>query len=583
MPYHLQLRFVLFAAGLPLACHDHAPPVAGVALQATGQTRTDQPLVDEATWKRWTTADYLVVAPAEFAEALAPLIAHRESLGHAVALLSTEQIYRRFSHGEPSAEAIRTAVLHVEKQSGGRLQFLFLIGDVNAREEGADTDRSLSLPTHYLRKVEYEHHRADEHEHEFPFVQTGHDHANEEFPSDRPYGLVANQRRISVGRLPARTAAEVRGYVQKLVAYEAQSGAGAWRRRLVVTAGPANFGALADGAIEAIATEMLDQTVSYDFDIRFTFAKEGSPYAGRLDQLHSRWRSNLETGSLIAAYIGHGSAHGFDDAHFRGRHYFIGTREDAELLKIPLGNPLFLSITCNTGAFDLPSGQRSMAEAMVLNPSGAIAVYAASRETHPYPNALLGQAAIEQFVNRRPRTVGEGLEAAMATARKASIPLAELLLDTEIEPLKKEHEGLYNLFGDPGIRLQYASPVALVRAGAGSDLTPGAKFIVDANASESAMHGRAFFTLETPRSVIRGHLIEPSIISVAPNDGAFLAMEKNWQTANDKTIATRNTDVVNGKAQVEFSAPSKPGRYLVKVLFESDKSAAIGHLALNVK
>ncbi len=538
----------------------------------------EAPTADASAMKRCANADYLIIAPEEFVESLAPLVAHREGLGHTVASLSIEEIYRLFSKGKPSAEAIREAITQIDKQ-GGRLRFLFLVGDVNARDE---MPTSVSLPTHYVKKVEYEHHRADEHDHEFPFERGDHNHENEEYPTDRPYGLLSATRRISVGRLPARTPGEVRGYVQKIIKYETQRAAGAWQRKLIVTAGAANFGALADAAIEGIATDMLDAKVSYDFDIRFTFAKEGSPYASRLDQLPLRWRSELESGALIATYVGHGSFYGFDDTHFRDRHYFIGTRNDASFLNVQKGNPFFLSITCNTGAFDLADGSRSMAEALVMNPSGAIAVYAATRETHPYPNALLGEAVIEQFINQRPRTIGEGLLEVMSSARKASIPLAELLVQGEIEPLKEEHEGLYNLLGDPATRLQYARAVALQRTDANSDLKPKAKFSIDADLASTSLSGRALFTLETQRSVIRGVIAEPEVISAMPTARAFGAMDTNWQRANDKVIATKEVEVVGGKARVEFSAPSTPGRYLVKVFVEGDKSAA-GHIAFNVK
>ncbi len=220
------------------------------------------------------------------------------------------------------------------------LIFALWVCSVRGRLDGSVSQRCAPIRRPRItreRRLDYENHRSDEHE--FPYTQGTHDHANEEFPSDRPYAFASKTRRISVGRLPARASKELRDYVQKLIAYETPRGAGAWRQRLVVTTGRANFGALADGAIEAVATEMLDEKISYDFHVRFTLAKFGSPYVGRLDQRHTRWRTDMESGALIAAYAGHGSAYGFDDEHFRDRHHFIGTKNDADLLDIQRGNP----------------------------------------------------------------------------------------------------------------------------------------------------------------------------------------------------------------------------------------------------
>src|SRR5262249_3888247 len=163
-----------------------------------------------------------------------------------------------------------------------------------------------------------------------------------------------------------------------LVAYEAGHAQGSWPRRLALFAGPANFGPVADRLIETTAFRLLDDEVSYDYDIDVVFAKPESPYAYRFDRLRDKLVSDLNQVPLIAAYVGRGSYSSFDEVAFRNPWYGIARVEDAARLQIPSGKPFFLSFTCNTGAFDLGSGRLSMAEELILNPDGPIAVFASS-------------------------------------------------------------------------------------------------------------------------------------------------------------------------------------------------------------
>src|SRR5207244_6910964 len=129
------------------------------------------------------------------------------------------------------------------------------------------------------------------------------------FPSDHPYGVVtiataAKPLRLAVGRIPARTAAEASAFAEKIVGYETEVDSGTWRHRLLVTASDARFGAVADSLIESIAARLLDEKISYEFDLGFTFAKASSPYANRPDTLHHTFVSELQAGALIATYVG---------------------------------------------------------------------------------------------------------------------------------------------------------------------------------------------------------------------------------------------------------------------------------------
>src|SRR5262249_19345732 len=157
-------------------------------------------------------------------------------------------------------------------------------------------------------KLGYEHHTPKEHENPDAVTQDEHD----EFPSDDPYAVLPADgplpaRRLALGRVPARRPEDVVAFTQKVVGYETSrvTGDPSSPRRATLFAGAANFGDLADGVAESMATTMLDQSLTYDDDVRFTFAKYGSPYAFRLDRMEQKFVADMNDGAIVAAYVGH--------------------------------------------------------------------------------------------------------------------------------------------------------------------------------------------------------------------------------------------------------------------------------------
>lgn len=537
-------------------------------------------LTDPASWERWRSADYLVVGPSALLAGLEPWLRLRESQGHVVAVVTSEVVERR-SSGRLDAESLRSVVALVREHAADRLRFVFLVGDAPAGD-APDATRCPCLPTFYKEKLVYTDTPLDEGGLVEPVPA-------ERYPTDRPYAVLApsgtspGSARLAVGRLPAQTLGEVRAYSDRVVAYET-GGGGAWQRRLALVAGPARLGPVADQVLESAATQVLDELVSYDWDVDVTFASEGSPYAGRPDGLRDRFVGGLARGALVAAYVGHGSATGFDTVSFRGGWFELGTTFDAMRVRIAAGFPLFFSIACDTGAFDLPGGRRSLGEALVMNPAGPIAVVASSRLSHPYPNLLIGEAIVDAFLDGRAPTVGEGLVALEARAQARSIALAELLVRDDIAALRSEHEELYNLLGDPGVRLRYPAhatvTLSAARPRAGGLLVPGEEVGVEVRSELPS--GAVTITVETPRSVLAGEPVGPAALAAMPRDEALRTMEANRALAERKVVWSGSSQLTAGVARLSLALPDKPGRYLIKALVAGARDVATGHAAIEV-
>jgi hypothetical protein len=547
--------------------------VLAAALGIGCATRASAPAI--ATTQPPVAADYLAVGPRDLLAAIEPLLAHRRAEGHVVATLEVDAI-------EPRAAAIASAIAEIARSSQ-RLRFVLLVGDPPAPGEGATG--FVPLPAFYYPKLAYEMHSPGEHPHPRLFGSDEHDHAasrpGELYPSDAGYAHVGDEV-LAVGRVPARTRAEASAFAAKIVRYETAPAEGAWRRRIEVLGGPANFGALADGLIEGTATQLLDTEVPYDYDVRVLFPKLESAYAFPFPEIQRRVASDLEEGALIAAYVGHGATHSFEDVHFHGRWFELGTSADAARLAIGDGKPLFISLACNSGAFDLARDDRSIGEAMIMNPTGPIAVFAASRVSHPYANALLGQGFVDAFMKGRPKTVGEGILATKRAMREADMPIATLFFDTDTDALKDEHDGLYNLLGDPATVLRYPDAAEIALGTHAAHVAPGEAFELRASTTTIA-RGSAQLTVETKRSVIRASLIPPAAIRAMRDEEAWSAMRWNYGAASDKIVARASSSIDGGVAMFRVIAPDPPGDYELKVLATGTGKTAAGHLRIRVE
>ncbi len=551
--------------------------------------------VPDAKQSRRAQVDYVAIGGRDVLVAMEPLFRHREAGGHVVERVVLEDLKK--PEGVLRPEEIVGAIRKVAAVSGKRLRYVLLAGDVPGEAE--DVEGFVEVPTFYGPKLRYENRpRDDEHAFEgfFDEFEASHllrDYGLESYPTDLPYAFAhrgvpgqpelasADARALAVGRIPVRTAEEARGFANKVIAYETKPAEGTWRRSITLFSGPANFGAFADYLIENTMTRTLDDEVPYDWDVDIIFPKVGSPYAYPLPDLSTRMTTRMEEGALIAGYVGHGAPMWFDDVRFHGKFYSTGSVRDLKPMDIKEGNPFFVSMTCSNGHFDLPNGRKSVAEVLVLNPHGAIAVFASSRESHPYSNALYGIAIVKTFVEERPISLGEGVVTMKDRMKKGDLPIAPLLFKSDPAALAVEHEALYNLFGDPATVLRYPEKAMLTLEGAKDTRLSGEEVVVTVEA-KGVEQGKAIFTLETKRSVVRAPAMSADELKQMEEDDAFWAMKKIFDLATDKVITRVEAVVVGHKASVRIKLPAEAGDYAIKGYVTGGGEAAAGSLRVKV-
>ena len=546
----------------PVPSRDDAHALHGAPLVLRGISRGARIDADRVLLARrpgWHDADTVVVLPEIWIPTIQQWIEHRERLGHRIAVLPAESLYALGSGGNPRPELVREAIWQVYRQTRRKLKYVLLIGDVRAHYEPA-LDAIVPIPTFYRRKVHY------------PGYTSQH-----EYPTDAPYGVSPHihhhRAQLAVGRLPVRTTSELQAAMRKILRYETHSDLGPWQQRLLLFGGPANYGDLAGQVVESHAEHLLSELLPYDWDLHFVFAKPSSPYAFRLDQLESKLVHELGRGALFAAYFGHGAADSFDDVGWRGKTWSIGNSERLAAVSTPTRAPIFFAFTCDSGAYDQAFGQPSLSETMILDPDGPVAVFASSRASHPYPNALYAGALIRSFMHRRPLTLGEGLLDMRHRMETNRIPLAELLVETPIEQLLSEHQELYGLLGDPLLRIQYpetaqvsVQPIQRLNAAA-HILVPGEPLGV--HAQLPFMEGQLYVTLETDRRALPDDLVPYSRLEAMPVTHALESMAQNHEKVSDKVVSQTQLSFEKYHGVAHLQVPTAPGTYYVRIFAQN--------------
>jgi len=255
---------------------------------------------------------------------------------------------------------------------------------------------------------------------------------------------------LAIGRLPVTSPGELTAQVDKIRAFE-QSKAGEWAGHALLVAdnpeGGVDFGADSDALAPFLPGTLTAEPVHLG----------PLPLAKARATLLSEWRS----GAALVSYFGHGG-------HDRWATEGLLVTTDIADLSNEERLPLVASMTCVIGRFEIP-GIDSLGEALVRRDGGgAIAVWAPSGVgNHPdskvlaqyFAAALMATGTPDEVRsvppggNRQPR-IGSAVTAALARLASNGGDMRTGVL--------------YNLLGDPAVRLRSvlpASPPPLVGPG----------------------------------------------------------------------------------------------------------------------
>ena len=345
-------------------------------------------------------ADIVIVSHPDFVASLTPLVRLRESQGHRVALVTTDQIFDLYNYGERSPFAIRSFLQDAASHWQRKPQAVLLVGDASLDPRNylgfGDFD---FVPTRIIETAAFKT-------------------ASDDWFTDFQQNGFAT---IPTGRLPVRTTADTDLLVSKIVSYENGDFAGSWNTQALLIADQnidANFTAAATSAAATLPSSLQTTQILTDGVDPAT--------------AHSQIVAALNNGALLVDYNGHGAEQqwSFSD---------IFDSTDAATLSNGGRLPVYLLIDCLNGLFQDVYAQ-ALAKSILLAPNGgAVAVWASSGFTNEPPQASMNLAFLHQM------------------AAHPGQPLGRLVLSAKAGTTDSDVRRTWILFGDPAMKFHFAA------------------------------------------------------------------------------------------------------------------------------
>jgi len=404
-----QLAASVQSNGAGFSCDVVVPGSAFVGGQRTLVAFADTQLAQPASLtphtpgnltQRQDGADILIVTHPDFAPSLAPLVQLRKEQGHAVKVVTIDEVFDAFNFAERSPYALRSFLQFAVKNWRTPPQSILLVGDASL-----DPRNYLGLgafdfvPT---RLIDTAAMKTASDDWFTDFTQTG-------------FGT------IPIGRLPVRTPSDAQLVISKIVNYERGSFAGAWNSQALVVADQnvgADFTSTANSVASSLGGLLSANTI----------------LAGNFDPQVARQQiiTAINQGQLLVNYTGHGSVEQWS---------FADLLDDTDAASLQNGNslPVFFLMDCLNGLFQDVYTQ-SLAESLLLSSNGgAVAVWASSGFTDAPPQAGMDRSLIDIL------------------AADPATPLGAAILRAKSQTTDRDVRRTWILFGDPAMQLHIGS------------------------------------------------------------------------------------------------------------------------------
>ncbi len=504
-------------------------------------------------------ADYIVLAPRALHDALTPLLNHRASGGHRIALVDPRDVFKLYGKSGPQVLA---RFLHEARRQWSEPQprYVLLVGD--GAGEGP------TVPTFQLSSRKQGHGWM----------------LGSTFASDNPFGDVDHRGvpQLAVGRLPVDSAEELETTVAKIIAYEAVRPAGLWQTRALIIDGDPMWGHFIDAAVDWYARQEMHQ-VPGEYDVERASFNRGGSDEGAADE--GRVRQRIDDGVLLVSYVGHGLSQWTDGI----------TVQNAALMHPKGGEPVVALTACLTGEFANEgkvdaNGVRagdSLAEELVEGNGPALAAIGASEVSIPHNNAAWARILSEEMLRGDATTMGDIVtrtKSRLADNDVDGLPgFAQALVDSFLwlgslfglsTETRRAHLYMYNLMGDPATELR--RPVQ-VDVGTPAQLTPGHRIPLRLELPPGTRNGVAFVAIERPVGENTAAFEDPEAKGISDQE-AIARRQRNAVRARERRVLMVAIPVVAGELEGDLILPPgiTRGRYNLRVAVVGDERVAIG-------
>lgn len=264
---------------------------------------------------------------------------------------------------------------------------------------------------------------------------------------------------IPVGRIPVRTAQQLKLVIDKIIAFEDRPPT-LDDLRMPIWAGAAGYSQMLDsmttllllGSIEKYAPPYLSPWI-ISSDSRHSLC--GWPP----DQAATFIKQIKQGCGPIVTMMGHSTTTSFHSMNFNNTDINFGADDAEKALAVGKPAPPLVIISCNTGNFTLE--QDCLTESLLFMPAGPVAAIGATTESHPLTNYFSGLCILQQLGSNEKRLGKIWLEAQLRAMKMHDILMEHLLINVEGKleekmndiALRRDQILMYALLGDPATKL----------------------------------------------------------------------------------------------------------------------------------
>ncbi|MFN5769325.1 MAG: C25 family cysteine peptidase [Pirellulaceae bacterium] len=494
----------------------------------------------------------LVVVPdRSFVPALAAWEAHRVAQGYRI----------EYQVAPGDSDALQSLIAQWAKGLSEQRVFVLLAGDspTMASRFSALPAASPSVPTGYVPARAIQRFGPEKQiATDLPF-------------SDRDLNGIPD---LAIGRIPAATPDQLASYLNRVIQYEQSEDYREWRDRLEVVAGIGGFGVLTDAAIELATRRLLGVGIPESRAIGLVHASVNSPHCPDPNRFQETVLQRLNRGPAFWIYIGHGHVQTLDNFRIANESLEILHRRSIDRVQIPNSQTIALFFACYTGAFD--AREPCLAESLLLQPQGPIAVVASTRVTMPYGMANLGAELMSECYEQQCPTVGELLLQAKirsiapddSNAQLASLrPMLEQFAQAlspeghHLEDERVDHLALIHLLGDPTLRLSHPNPLRLECP---TQIPNDSSLPVRLQLPSAS---KVTIELALRRDKLPGNLPQPKQDSNL--EEFFQGLGMRYEAAQQTCLLRQQGELAAGDHQLQIELPALPrGKYLLRARAE---------------
>ena len=200
---------------------------------------------------------------------------------------------------------------------------------------------------------------------------------------------------VAIGRLPAASASEAQGMVNKIKLYKSPTSLESWRNIVTFISdepwdkSPSDeFEGDADLLAESVRTSYPVYNVNKIYCDAYQLVP--TPGGGRYPDVNTAILNQINTGTLLISYTGHGGVNNWANAR-------IFNLSDIQNLQNHEKLPIFITATCDFSLFDNPA-LKSAGQYLITNPNGgAAAMITTVRPVYEGANTTLQSAFYPAF------------------------------------------------------------------------------------------------------------------------------------------------------------------------------------------